>query len=170
MNKGLLKKAQEFCIKAHASQKRRNGEPYYNHPISVANFLNENFYFLIPLDDKARANLERVKEETIAAAYLHDVLEDTEYTRDDLLETGFPILVVEIVEAVTRKKNQNYLEYIAQILDSGPICRLAAAVKLADLWHNTNDGLPEGNTKDKYRLACYILTPTMQPMSIDFGV
>ena len=66
----LVRKAYEFAAKKHADQKRRSGEPYIIHPTQVANIL-------------ARMKMD---EETLAAAFLHDVVEDTDTTLQQLKE------------------------------------------------------------------------------------
>lgn len=77
--------------------------------------------------------------------------------RGYLLDKGFAPITVDIIKTVTKQKGQTYYDFIGQIQDSGAICRLAGAVKMADIWHNLHDGLNEGSMKDKYRLAAHIL-------------
>ncbi len=64
----LLNRAYVFAMKAHGAQKRASGDPYFSHPLEVAAILTE-----FKLDDA-----------TIVAAMLHDTIEDTPVTRDDL--------------------------------------------------------------------------------------
>ena len=64
----LLNRAYVFAMKAHGAQKRASGDPYFSHPLEVAAILTE-----LKLDDA-----------TIVAAMLHDTIEDTEITRDDI--------------------------------------------------------------------------------------
>ena len=75
----LIKKAQSFANNAHEGQVRKyGGEPYIDHPIRVAMLLIE----FIP----------NISEEMVAAALLHDVLEDTDTTLDDLIvEFGYAV-------------------------------------------------------------------------------
>ena len=63
-----LNRAYVFAMKAHGSQKRASGDPYFSHPIEVAGILTD-----LKLDDA-----------TIATALLHDVIEDTEATRAEI--------------------------------------------------------------------------------------
>jgi (p)ppGpp synthase/HD superfamily hydrolase len=95
-------------------------------------------------------------ENIVDAAYLHDVIEDCGVTKEDIKAEGFTPLTAEIVEVVSRKKDENYLDFVVRIMNSGSISVGAIAVKLADLQHNMSD-LNEGSLKDKYRLAQYIL-------------
>src|SRR6202046_158778 len=67
-NEDLLNRAYVFAMKAHGSQKRASGDPYFSHPLEVAAILTE-----LKVDDA-----------TIAAAMLHDTIEDTAVTREQV--------------------------------------------------------------------------------------
>ena len=130
----VAERALGFAIVKHHGQVRKiTNEPYVNHPKRVA----ECF-----LDDKTKA-----------AAYLHDVLEDTDTTEDVLLML-FPDYVVETVKILTKKKDENYFDFIMRIKNGSNLDALM--IKLADINDNLRD-LQEGSLKDKYRLAQYIL-------------
>jgi (p)ppGpp synthase/HD superfamily hydrolase len=88
------------------------------------------------------------------AALLHDTIEDTYVTSELLRQAGFPIMVIEMVQIVTKRPNENYFDFVMRIQESGHVG--AKMVKLADLRHNMSD-LGEGSMKDKYRLAEHIL-------------
>lgn len=83
----LIENAYQLASKAHTGQKRKSGEPYIIHPLNVAIIL---------------ADLE-LDQETIAAGLLHDVVEDTGYTKDDLVRL-FGQDVAELVDGVTKLK------------------------------------------------------------------
>lgn len=85
---GLIEKAYEVAGTAHAGQVRKSGEPYIVHPLYVAIIL---------------ADLEMDKE-TVAAGLLHDVIEDTEWTQDDVIEE-FGEEVAHLVNGVTKLDN-----------------------------------------------------------------
>src|ERR671934_102764 len=85
VDRDLLARAFAFAAKAHEGQQRRSGEAFIRHPWSVA---------------KICAEL-RLDEETIAAALLHDVVEDTEIGIDDL-RAEFGDDVTQLVESVTK--------------------------------------------------------------------
>lgn len=88
-NSNLIKKAYEFAEKKHREQNRVSGEKYIVHPLNVAYILAE-----LELDDS-----------TIAAALLHDVVEDTEVTNEDIINE-FGEEIAEMVEGVTKlRKN-----------------------------------------------------------------
>ena len=87
----LTKKAMKVAYEAHHGQTDRSGTPYIFHPFHVAE----------QMDD----------ELSVCTALLHDVIEDTEITFEDL--TGeFPEEVVEALRCLTRDKNMNYFDYI----------------------------------------------------------
>ena len=88
----LVRKAYEFAAKKHADQKRRSGEPYIIHPTQVANIL-------------ARMKMD---EETLAAAFLHDVVEDTDTTLQQLKEM-FGAKVAMLVDGVTKLGKIEYI-------------------------------------------------------------
>lgn len=73
-------------------------------------------------------------EDTTIAALLHDVVEDTDYTFDDLQKMGFPAHILEALRLLTHDNDVPYMEYVAA-LKHNPIAR---AVKLADLRHNSD--------------------------------
>ncbi len=133
------KKAMKLCFEAHKDQVDKSGMPYVFHPFHVA---------------------EQMKDEvTMIVALLHDVVEDTDYTLDDIAAMGFGQDVVEALTLMTHDKNVPYLDYVAKIKDN-PVAR---AVKLADLAHNSDptrlDVIDEKAKErlDKYQKAIAIL-------------
>ena len=73
-------------------------------------------------------------EVTTIVALLHDVIEDTAYTLDDLRSMGFPVEALDALALLTHDKNVPYMDYVSRI-KKNPI---AKAVKLADLRHNSD--------------------------------
>ena len=110
----LTKKAMKLCFAAHKDQLDKSGLPYVFHPFHLAE--------------------QMANELTTVAALLHDVLEDTDYTSDDLREMGFPEEVLEALRLLTHDDATPYLDYVDR-LKTNPIAR---AVKLADLRHNSD--------------------------------
>lgn len=107
-----LDEAIELALTAHQGQRDKQGEPYILHPLRV---------MLAVTPD------ERV------AAVLHDVLEDSEMTAEDLLANGISAANVDAVRVLTREQGIDYLDYIVkQVSRNG----LARAVKMADLRDN----------------------------------
>jgi len=130
----LIDRAFSFAKKFHAEQKRLSGEPYMTHPLAVAKILVE-----IGMD-----------EETIAASLLHDVLEDTSCSREEL-EREFGQTVIRLVEGVTKLSSIPFKdEHSYQIENLRKMFLVMAhdirvvIIKLADRLHNmrTIDYLP----------------------------
>ena len=120
-----IKDAFAFAREAHKKQRRKSGEPYIVHPISVARIVGEEMM----LD----AN-------TVCAAFLHDVVEDTSYTLDDI-EQRFGDDVAFLVRVVTKKKKDHYekskqVDNFKQMIDSVKFDIRAMLIKLADRLHN----------------------------------
>ena len=114
MKQSQSEKAYEIAKRAHLGQIDKAGEDYIKHPEKVASFVNS--------------------DEEKAVAYLHDVIEDTELTLEDLREYGFSKEVLEAVDVITKKKGQDYQTYLNSVKEN----KLARVVKLADLRHNSD--------------------------------
>jgi len=127
-----VKDATELCIKLHEGQTRRDGSPYHMHSIRVANKVTGKFNKVIAL--------------------LHDVLEDTNTTKEDLLRCGVPIEIIFYLNILCKKKEQPYLDYIDDI----SILTTTTIIKLADIEDNMED-CPSENQKKKYPKAIQIL-------------
>lgn len=120
-----IEEAFELASEAHEGQKRNTGEPYIIHPIAVATIAAEE----LELD----AN-------TIIAAFLHDVVEDTDVTLEEI-RARFGDDVAFLVDAVTKRKKHNYehtkqVDNYRQILESVHFDVRALLVKLSDRLHN----------------------------------
>lgn len=108
------KKALKLCFEAHKDQADKTGMPYVFHPFHLAEQMKD--------------------EESTIVALLHDVVEDTDYTLEDLQEMGFSGEVIEALSLLTHEKGVPYMDYIAALKGN----RLARTVKLADLEHNSD--------------------------------
>lgn len=120
-----IRAAFEMAREAHASQKRKTGEPYILHPIAVASIAAEELML--------GAN-------PVIACFLHDVVEDTDYTIDDI-QARFGYDVAFLVRVVTKKPTKDYelskqLDNYRQLLNSMQYDIRAILVKLADRLHN----------------------------------
>ena len=124
----LTKKAMKISFEAHKEQVDKNGLPYIYHPIHLAEQMES--------------------EDEICVALLHDVVEDTEVTLEDLRKE-FPSEVVEAVALLTHDKTVNYFEYVKEI-KKNPIAR---NVKIADLEHNSDESRSSGSEHTEERLA-----------------
>jgi guanosine-3',5'-bis(diphosphate) 3'-pyrophosphohydrolase len=125
-NEALLNRAYVYAMKAHGEQTRASGDPYFSHPLEVAAILTD-----LKLDDA-----------TIAAALLHDTIEDTETTRAEI-ETLFGHDIGVLVEGLTKLKKLDLVTKEAKQAENLRKLLLAIAddvrvllVKLADRLHN----------------------------------
>ena len=127
-----LERAIEIAARVHAGQRDKAGEPYILHPLRVMLSLGGAY--------------ERM------AAVLHDVVEDTPVTLEDLAREGFPPEVLEAVDALTKRNGERRLDAAARAVRN-PIAR---AVKLADLKDNMDlSRLPDPTERDFARLGEY---------------
>ena len=132
------KKAMKLCFKAHKDQVDKSGMPYVFHPFHVAEQMTD--------------------EATTIVALLHDVVEDTDYTLEDLAAEGFGKEILEAVALMTHEDDVPYLDYVAKLKDN-PIAR---AVKLADLAHNSDlSRIGEVDEETKQRLEKYKKATTL---------
>lgn len=135
----LTKKALKLCFEAHKDQMDKSGLPYVFHPFHLAEQMDT--------------------EETVCVALLHDVVEDTDYTLEDLIAMGFPKPVTDALALMTHDENVPYLDYVSKLKDN-PVAR---QVKLADLKHNSDltrlDRIDEKALErvEKYRKAMELL-------------
>lgn len=135
----MTKKALKLSFEAHKDQLDKSGMPYVFHPFHLAEQMTD--------------------EDTTVVALLHDVVEDTDYTLDDLRVMGFNEKVIEAIGLMTHAEGVPYMEYVAKIKEN-PI---AKAVKLADLTHNSDssrlDNITEKDTarREKYKNAIEFL-------------
>lgn len=108
------KKALKLCFEAHKEQVDKSGIPYVFHPFHLAEQMQT--------------------EETTVVALLHDLVEDTDYTIEDLTRMGFDETITDAIALMTHADDVPYMDYVREIKNN-PI---AKAVKLADLKHNSD--------------------------------
>ena len=125
-NEDLLNRAYVYAMKAHGTQTRASGDPYFSHPLEVAAILTN-----LKLDDA-----------TIVAALLHDTIEDTEATRAEI-DTVFGHEIGALVEGLTKLKRLELVSREAKQAENLRKLLLAIAddvrvllIKLADRLHN----------------------------------
>lgn len=109
-----LDKAILIAVQAHQGQKDRYGANYILHPLRV----------MFKVDS----------EEEKIIAILHDVIEKTDWTLNKLYEQGFSDKIVEAVNLLTRRENQDYMDYIEKLKGN----QITRKVKLADIEDNMN--------------------------------
>ena len=138
----LTKAALKISFAAHKNQTDKSGMPYVYHPFHLAEQMDDEY--------------------SVCVALLHDVVEDTDMTLDELRADGFPPEVVEAVALMTHPEGMPYMDYVRRI-KTNP---LAAKVKLADLRHNSDlSRLDEINDRaleraEKYARAIRLLSDT----------
>ena len=123
----MTKKALRLCFDIHKKQVDKSGLPYVFHPFHLAEQMET--------------------EETTIVALLHDVVEDSDLTLEDLRQMGFSDTVIAALALLTHDPAVEYMDYVRAIKDN-PIAR---AVKLADLRHNSD--LTRLDTLDEKALA-----------------
>ena len=131
--------ALEIALKAHKGQRDLDGKPVILHPLTVA--------------------MKGNNENEIVAGLLHDVVEDTGYTFEDLLTAGISPEVVDALRLLTHEKGSSYMDYVERIAGShNPI---AINVKCNDLDHNLDRGRKGDHLKQvaKHSAAREIIHP-----------
>ena len=133
----LTKEAMNIAYKAHHKQKDKGGFPYINHPLHIAEQMDDEY--------------------STCVALLHDVVEDSNITCTDLSKT-FPYDVINAINLLTKRDGEMYSDYIGRI-KKNPI---ATKVKLADLAHNMDktrciDNPVKVELLEKYLMAYTIL-------------
>jgi (p)ppGpp synthase/HD superfamily hydrolase len=112
----VTKRAMRIAFDAHKDQIDKTGLPYIFHPYHLAEQMTD--------------------EASVCVALLHDVVEDTVLTFEDLMEQGISSTVIETLKLLTHDDAVPYMDYVQGIKDSEN--QTAIAVKLADLRHNSD--------------------------------
>ena len=128
----MFLKALFLCISKHIKQKDKAGKCYIFHPLKV---------------------MSRVKGyKCKIVALLHDIVEDTDCTREDLKKYGLTNEIITAIDCLTKNKNLEYQEYIDKIKN----CEIARKVKIEDLKHNMDlKRLKIVEDKDRKRVEKY---------------
>ena len=157
-NESLIRKAFELCVEAHKGQLRKSGEEYYDHPLNVAKII-----LSLGMDS-----------ESIAAALLHDVVEDTE-TTDEQIKQKFGEEVALLVDGVTKigriqyvSREQQQAESLRKMLIAMGKDIRVIVIKLADRLHNmrTLGSLPEHKQLEKSLETIEVYAPIAHRLGI----
>ena len=124
----LTNKAMKIAYSAHDGQLDYNGIPYIFHPIHLAEGMDD--------------------EISCCAALLHDVVEDTEVTMEELAKE-FPKEVIDVLKLLTHADDTDYFDYVRAI-KANPV---AVKIKLADLAHNSDQSRCVGSDLSPQRLV-----------------
>ncbi len=127
-----LERAIEIAKAAHDGQKNKDGTPYITHPFKLMESMDTT-------DEKI-------------AAILHDVVEDSDVTIEDLRAEGFSETILSVVDTLTHKPDESYSDYIKRVAGN-PITR---KIKKADLKDNMDQRrIPNPTDKDRSRIKKY---------------
>jgi len=118
-----LEKAIKIALKADGNQVDKGGETYILHPLRL----------MVQMPSSALQII----------AVLHDVVEDSNYTFEDLIKEGFSNEVIEALRALTKQENEQYVDFIQRVKENP----LAPQVKIADLKDNSNLARIQNPTK-----------------------
>ena len=138
INTKMTREAMKIAYNAHYNQFDRAGVPYIYHPIHLAENIDAEIACVVAL--------------------LHDVVEDTDITMEELEKT-FPREVIEILKLLTHDKKVDYMEYIKRIKEN----EIARKVKIEDILHNADetrlDSITEEDIirREKYKKALEFL-------------
>lgn len=132
IKQGTLERAIEIAARTHAGQVDKGGAPYILHPLRV----------MLRVAPGAQQ----------IVAVLHDVVEDSEVTFEDLEREGFSAEVINGLRAVTKMEGESYEDFVAR----AALDPVGKAVKLADLMENSDlSRIAEPSQKDLERVAKY---------------
>ena len=110
----LTKLAMKIAFESHKKQVDKSGMPYIYHPIHLAEQMDDEY--------------------SICVALMHDTVEDTDMTLEELISRGFPEEVIDALKLMTHDKDIPYMEYVKKLKENS----IARKVKMADLEHNSN--------------------------------
>ena len=129
----MERKAYEIAKKAHDGQFDKGARPYIEHPLRVAHSFRDNYQARI-------------------VALLHDVIEDSDFTYEDIFNEGFDEDIIEALRVITKEDNIDYMSYIKNVYSN----ELARMVKIEDLKHNMDlSRIPNPTDADYTRVDKY---------------
>jgi len=128
----IIEKSLEIALKAYSGMKDKAGKTYILHPLRLMEKMDS--------------------EEEMAVALLHDVIEDSNYSAQDLLDEGIPSSIVDAVQSLTKINGEDYEAFIERAMQN----KLALKVKKADIEDNINVlRLSSVSDKDLERIVKY---------------
>lgn len=160
--KNLRALALEDATKAHAGQKRKDGQDYVTHLIAVAEIAEKLWRRIAHRYTSDPAVLERIADEIYVTSVLHDTEEDTDL-EPEYIDKTYGTQIESNVYTLSRSEGQSYYHFIKGIVYTGLL--VVHIVKVADLEHNMSD-LKEGSMKDKYRFAHHMLLESLRNIKL----
>lgn len=139
----LVDIALRIAVEAHKGTLDRDGKPVILHPVAVG-MMGQN-------------------EDEMVAGFLHDVVEDSDFTFQHLLEMGIPNHIVDALRLLTHDKETPYLEYVQRIIDSGNT--LALHIKYNDLQHNYSRGKAYPDLQAKHGKALELVKAAIESLN-----
>lgn len=129
----MLQKAIQIATKAHAAQKDKAGQPYALHLFAVM--------------EKGKTIEEKI------VGIMHDLVEDTPWTLEDVRKEGFSEKIIQALDAITQKEGEPYADYLQRVKKN----KIALKVKINDLENNMDiRRLQEISERDRLRLNKYL--------------
>jgi hypothetical protein len=119
--------AKKIAKSAHEGQVDKAGKPYFEHVQTVSELASE---IILSWNEEYDDFLFQAK----IVGYLHDVMEDTSHTIDDLRKLELPSECILAIDTLTKRKGQDYNNYLSKV----KLDKLAKVVKIADLTHNSD--------------------------------
>ena len=128
----MLDKAIAISRIAHDGQVDKAGKPYIDHPLRVMN------------------NMETVEEKIVGV--LHDAVEDSDLTLEDLRIAGFSDVIIEAIDAITKREGEKRKDYLNRVMNNP----LALRVKIADMTDNMDiSRISNPTDRDRERIRIY---------------
>ena len=151
-----LQRARQLAQVAHAGQVDKAGKPYFLHVETVSQTVAD-----LILDQQNDSKAFSLKAQIVG--YLHDIIEDTDITPEDLRGYAFPADCILAIEAITKIDGLSYQDYLTRVRSN----KLATVVKIADMTHNSDLSRLEKVTqedlrrREKYHKAIALLRSTL---------
>jgi (p)ppGpp synthase/HD superfamily hydrolase len=152
---GMIGKAMDLAMEAHAGAVDKGGAPYIGHPMRVAALVEEVLSGACTRGGMAGELARAVRttavhaDDAIATAWLHDTVEDTWVSLAYLSETGFADEVVDAVDSLTRRDGETYADFVARASMNG----IGRIVKAADIIDNCDlSRMPDPTERDIARV------------------
>ncbi len=128
------KEALKLATEKHKGQFRKlSGKEFITHPIAVADKFTDEDHKIV--------------------AVLHDIIEDTDTTLEELCDLGLDEKLIKYIDILTRKPNQSYLQYLLLV----ECYSITKSIKIEDLKHNLSDKPSSKCQEDKYIMALFLL-------------